>query len=189
LMAPDLVAEFVTAFTAEWNRLAGAAVADRDGITRDLAVTERKLKGLIDAIADGFRGPGLQEQLDALEARKVSLTAKLEAPAPTVPRLHPNLAEIYLAKVQTMQDALAANPSGTAALEAARALIDRVEVTPAATTPGYEVELIGELATMLRFGMGREAPSGAADRALFARSVKVVAGARNRRSHHSTVPI
>jgi site-specific DNA recombinase len=98
LMEPDLVAEFVTAFTAEWNRLAAEASAGRDGAARDLAATERKLKGLIDAIADGFRAPGLQAQLDELEARKAALTAKLAAPAPTVPRLHPNLAEIYRTK-------------------------------------------------------------------------------------------
>ena len=133
LMAPDLVAEFITAFTAEWNRLAAEASAARDGITRDLATTERKLKGLIDAIADGFRAPGLQAQLNELDAKRVSLTAKLDAPAPTVPRLHPNLAEMYRAKVQTIQDALAANPSIKAALEAARALIERIELKPAAT--------------------------------------------------------
>jgi hypothetical protein len=43
--------------------------------------------------------------------------------------------------VQTLQDALAENPSGMAALEAAQALIDRIEIKPAATTPGYEVEM------------------------------------------------
>lgn len=142
-----------------------------------------------DAIADAFRAAGLQAQLDELEAKRVSLKAKLDAPAPTVPRLHPNLAEIYRAKVQTMQDALAKNPSGKAALEAARALIERIELEPAAIKRGYEVELIRELAAMLRFGMGGDAPSAAADRALFARSIKVVAGARNRRSHHSTVTV
>lgn len=178
LMEPDLVAEFVTAFTAEWNRLAAEATAGHDGLARDLATTERKLKGLIDAIADGFRAPGLRAQLDELETKKGTLKAKLEAPAPTAPRLHPNLAEIYRAKVQTLQDALAENPSGTAALEAARALIERIEIQPADTKQGYEIELIGELAAMLRFGMGGDAPSSTSDRALFFSSVKVVAGAR-----------
>jgi hypothetical protein len=61
--------------------------------------------------------PGPQAQLGAFEAKRVSLKAKPDAPAPTVPRLHPNLAEIHRAKVQTMQDALAENPSGNAALD------------------------------------------------------------------------
>lgn len=90
--------------------------------------------------------------LRELEARKAALTAaKLAAAAPTVPQLHPNLAEIYRAKVQTLQDALSAAPSGgTAALQAARALIDRIELKPVASGSGLEIELIGELAAMLR---------------------------------------
>jgi site-specific DNA recombinase len=66
LMAPDLVAEFVTAFTAEWNRLAGQASAGRDGLTRDLAAAERKLKGLIDG--DRRRLPGARSAIAARRA-------------------------------------------------------------------------------------------------------------------------
>jgi hypothetical protein len=58
-------------------------------------------------------------------------------------------------------------------------VIERIELKPAATKRGYEVELIGGLAAMLRFDMGGEAASAVADRALFVRSAKVVAGARN----------
>ena len=53
---------------------------------------------------------------------------------------------------------------------------------PTDTKQGYEVELIGELAAMLRFGMGGDAPSSATDRGLFLSSVKVVAGARFERA-------
>lgn len=45
---------------------------------------------------------------------------KLTAPAPTAPRLHPNLAELYRTTIQTLQEALSAKPSGAATLEAAR---------------------------------------------------------------------
>jgi hypothetical protein len=148
--------QFVTAFTAEWNRLAAEATAGRDGIARDLATTERKLKGRIEAIADGFRAPGLQAELDELEVKKIMLKAKLEAPAPTTPRLHPNLAELYRAKVQTLPDALPINPSGSAALETARALTKFIEISPEQTKQGFEIELIREIATMLRFGIGIE---------------------------------
>jgi hypothetical protein len=65
-----------------------------------------------DAIADGFRAPGLQSQLDEFETRKASLTTKLAAPAPTTPRLHPNLAEIYRTKVQTLQRCTLGQPIG-----------------------------------------------------------------------------
>ena len=64
-----------------------------------------------------------------------------------------------------------------------RTLIERIEVHPAAAG-GMEIEVVGELAAMVRLGMGepaeREAVS-ADGRALFARSVKVVAGTGNHR--------
>ena len=93
-MAPELVAEFIHAFTAEWNRAIAEASAGRDGVRRELAAVERKLNGLINALAEGFRAAGLQGQLDALEARRIELAAKLTAPTPTQPRLHPNVAQV-----------------------------------------------------------------------------------------------
>ena len=60
------------------------------------------------------------------------------------------------------------------------------------TGGGMEIEGVGELAAIVRLGMGEPAEREAATadgRALFARSVKVVAGTRNRRSHYSTVAI
>jgi hypothetical protein len=59
LMQPDLVAEFVAEFTRELNRLAAEASAGIDGKGRELEGVRRKLSGLIDAIADGLRAPGV----------------------------------------------------------------------------------------------------------------------------------
>jgi site-specific DNA recombinase len=64
LMAPVLVADFIRAFTAEWNRALAETCSDRDDSARELARVDRKLKGLIDAIAEGFRARGLQSQLE-----------------------------------------------------------------------------------------------------------------------------
>jgi site-specific DNA recombinase len=58
-MRPDLVAEFVASFTAEWNRLAKASTSGVADKQRELEGVERKLSGLIDAIADGLRAQGL----------------------------------------------------------------------------------------------------------------------------------
>jgi len=55
----------------------------RDAKKRELAEVARKLNGLIDAIADGLRAPGLQQRLDELEARRVQLEQDLA----TVPTL------------------------------------------------------------------------------------------------------
>jgi hypothetical protein len=74
---------------------------------RELEETCRKLDGLIEAIADGFRAPGLQAKLDELEQTKSMLQSEIErAPEPST-RLHPNLAKLYRKKVARLQDALA----------------------------------------------------------------------------------
>ena len=179
LMAPELVADFVRSFTAEWNRAAAEASAGRDGVVRELATVQRKLNGLISALADGFRAAGLQAQLDALETKRIELSGKLAAPAPAQPRLHPNIAQVYRDKVERLQEALQADSGGQAALEAVRALIDRVVLTPAAGGRGFEIELIGEIASMIRLGLAESqkgSRANGADPDLFACSVKVVAG-------------
>ena len=151
LMEPDKVADFVAGFTAEWNRLVAEASVGADAKRRELETVLRKLSGLIDAIADGLRAPGLQRSLDELEATKVALEAEVTAMMPaTPPRLHPNLAEVYRDKVARLQEALAAE-GGTEVLEAFRALIDRVEVHAPPEGGGTpRIELVGHLASMLR---------------------------------------
>ncbi len=112
----------------------------------------RKLAGLIEAIADGLRAAGLQGRLDELESRRATLEAEVDAAerAPAPPRLHANLAEIYRDKVARLREALAAE-GGTEVLEAARALVERVEVHAPAEVGGEpRIELIGELTAMLR---------------------------------------
>ena len=191
LMAPELVAEFVAEFAAEWNRLQAAAGAEAANLRKELAAVERKLAGLIDAIADGFRAPGLQQQLDDLEARKAGLTRQLAQATPAVPRLHPNLGEIYRAKVAALAEALS-GPDGQEALEMVRGLVARVEVLPAAAGEAPEIVLTGEIAAMVGLGLGQASTRGPVTGAtpgavagagsdLFMSSVKVVAGTCNLR--------
>jgi hypothetical protein len=195
LMGPELATEFITAFTAEWNRLTAERSAERGARERELATVVRKLDNLIDAIANGMRGPRLQTQMDELEARKAALEVEMVAATPTAPRLHPNLAQVYREKVAALQTALASADESAAALTAVRELIERIEVQPAADGKGLEIELTGAIASMVRLGLSGDAAarralsSGGGDPDMFASSLKVVAGARNRRSHHSTVPI
>ena len=182
LMQPEHVAIFVAEFTAEWNRLQAGHAASRSGLDREMVQIERKLDGLIEAIADGLRAPGLQAKLDALESRRAELTRLLAEAVSPAPRLHPNLAEIYRAKVAALADALGQdNTDG--ALELVRGLIERVTLTPAAGG-GFEIELVGAIAAMVRLGLalGTNDNSGTVGSAaglgsdLFLGSVKVVAG-------------
>jgi site-specific DNA recombinase len=185
MMDPALVADFVEGFTAEWNRMAVERNGARAQQERELAQVERKLNGLIDALADGFRAPGLQQPLNDLEGRRAALSAALETPASPAPSLHPNLAEIYRERVADLQEALRRDPNGPEALEVVRGLIERVDLHPAPTGPGLEAEISGAIVAMLRLGMtDADRPTRparnrltAVDPALFECSVKVVAGA------------
>ena len=195
LMQPEHVVTFVAEFTAEWNRLQAEVSALATVRRRELDTVQRKLASVIDAIADGLRSPGLQQRLDTLESRKAELERSLAAAPMPAPLLHPNLAQVYRQRVEGLQVALQ-GPDSADALEVVRGLVERVVLHPGADGQrGFEIELVGEIAAMVRLGLSGDAaahrtlPSGGAGPDLFGSSVKVVAGARNRRSHHSSVSI
>ena len=180
-MAPELVKEFIAEFHREVNRLSLNREVDLGRRRRELEDVNRKLRGLIEAIAEGLRAPGLQAKLDELESCKATLEAELAAAPPPAPRLHPNLAEIYRRKVADLQTTLSAPETQTEALEILRGLIERVVLHP--MEKGFEVELIGEIAAMVDLGAQDKAagPKGSAVPEAYRRSVKVVAGERNHR--------
>jgi len=191
LMRPELVEEFIRAFHEEVNRQRHTAELQVEARRRELADTVRKLDGLIEAMAEGFRAPGLQAKLDGLESRKVALERKLADAVAPAPRLHPNLAELYARQVAALHEALADPATRDEALEITRALIERVLVRPGETRGSFEVELEGEIAAMVELAQGAEckkaAQDGAAVPEAFRSSVKVVAGARNHRE--LTLPV
>ena len=184
LMHPDLIKQFISDFTREWNRLAAEAGQAQSAQRQALEAVERQIANVVDAIAEGLRAPGLQAKLDGLEAQRVKLTAELTERPANPPALHPNLADVYRARVARLEQSLA-HRNDPDALEAARALIDRVIVSPPSDPGGPPgIELVGRLQAMLRIG-GAEvsaetrAPS-AAVLSLFDGAVKAGPGAWNR---------
>ncbi len=79
---------------------------------REPAGLERKLEGFYDAIADGLRSPGLNEKLQALEARRDVLRTAVAKPAPSAIRLHGNLAAHYRRKMAALAEALQGPSAG-----------------------------------------------------------------------------
>jgi len=172
-MAPELVAEFVRAFHKEINLQRREDDAMRDAKRRQLADVRRKLDGLIEAIADGLRAPGLQQRLDELEACRIEIEQSLTA-EPTAPvRFHPNLAHVYRRQVEQLQHALNQPEIRHEAVQILRGLIERVSIGPAAK--GLEIEIVGEIAKMVELGIGSSAKQANLSQRL-ARSVKVGCG-------------
>jgi site-specific DNA recombinase len=146
-MHPDLVKEFITAFTAEVNRERQAQEIGIHQRRRELLDVNRRLNGLIEAIADGLRSPGLQQKLEELETRKARLEIDLSSlPAPK-PRLHPSLAELYRRKVSELEAALHDPDSREEAIQILRGLIQYVEIQRA--EKGFDVEFVGDIAQMI----------------------------------------
>ena len=107
LLAPDLVAEFIKGFQEETNALnldrELATVQDKAA----LAKAERSIKSILDAIEDGRYQRSMLDRLDELERQKDQIEARLAKALPPLPRIHPNIAEIYRAKIQRLEGALA----------------------------------------------------------------------------------
>jgi DNA invertase Pin-like site-specific DNA recombinase len=181
LMQPEAVAAFIAAYTSEVNLERGAESADRSRLASERSQIARKLEGLYDAISEGLRTAGLKDRLEDLEARLAELDAKLKAPAPSPIRLHPNLTEIYRRKVGDLAATLSDPEIRTSALETIRGLITRVTVCDGAD--GITLQLEGALTAMIGLAQNdKSPPGGGLDADVLARSVKVVAGARNRRN-------
>ncbi len=180
LMKPELVALFIEEVRVALNASRKGKEAQTARQQRELDQVQRKLSGLIEAIAEGLRSPGIQAKLDELEAQRVRLMASLETSSLPEPVLHPNLAELYQRKVGDLHGALAQPQSRDAALEIVRSLVEKILIHPAGK--GQEIELIGAIANMVALANGgpkstKAALGGAAVRELFESSVKVVAGA------------
>ena len=174
LMHPDLVKEFIAEFHAEVNRQNRGHQLTLENKKRDHAEVTRRHNGLIDAIADGLRTPGLKERLEQLEQRKSELAQAIAEAPPPAPQLHPNLAELYRRKVAELQRAIEDPALRDEALTILRSLIDCVEITPAES--GFEVDFVGEIASMIKLPGGQDAQK----LGHYAISAKRVAGARNR---------
>ena len=182
LMAPELVEEFVRAFQKEVNSQRREDDLLLEVNKRELAEVNRKLNGLIDAIAEGLRAPGLQTRLDELELRRAELAQEIGSASTPPVQLHPNLAQIYRRKIERLQHALKDPEIWDEATQVLRSLIDRVVIAPAET--GFEVEIVGEIAHIIEISMDEGKEKGPVLNERMARSVKVVAGTRNQRCVH-----
>ncbi len=180
LMQPHLVEEFIRAFHAEVNRLEKERNVDRGHTAKYLSKVNQKLDGLYDAIADGLRTPGLKVKLEELEQRKEELELQISSTPPPAPILHPNLAELYRRKVESLHACLDEPDSRTEAAEILRGLVESINVRN--LDDGIEIELVGEIANMIEVAQtadlkGKAASEEAASLKNYTSSVKVVAGA------------
>lgn len=177
LMDPILFEAFVAAFNDEVKRTQGDDAARRQELERKLAGTKQKIARLVRAITDGIDAASVREELTTLERLKVSLLADLAAPSQSAkPLIHPKLAELYRERVAHLEMLLIDDQFGPEAVEAIRALVSEIVLTPNAGV--LEITLNGNLLEMLRLARAdKQKPALGDEDGL--KQVKLVAGARN----------
>jgi site-specific DNA recombinase len=147
LMHPELVTAFVDEFHREVNRQRAEQDGSRERTTRDLEKTEREIRRLIEAMKAGVPGAAVKDEMVALEARRLELRGRLGAASPPMPRLHPNLAQLYRQKVTNLAEALNDENTRLEAAECIRDLIEEIRLVP--ENEKLRVELYGELAALI----------------------------------------
>ncbi len=174
LMDPGLFKAFATEFIAEANRIRMEETADVDAARRDFGRVTQQIDKLVMAIADGADALPLNAKIKELEARQSQLQDRLDHASDPEPLIHPNLAEVYRAKVEDLS-ALLVDPQHKAeAFDIVRGLIDEVHLVP--ENGELRIDLRGELAGILNLCDSKKKPASSYEAR--AQQIKMVAGAR-----------
>jgi hypothetical protein len=178
LLAPELVEQFARDFQEEVNRQAAELNQGRAQDEGRLEAVGRKIASMIRAIEDGLYQPSMKTRMAELETEKAALAERLAAaPEPFKVRLHPNLAEVYRAKVAELHRALEDPSIKAEAMELVRGQIERITLTPG-DDGGLDVALQGDLARILQLCDAGERKSKRPGTDVPGRELSVVAGAR-----------
>ncbi len=162
VMQPDLLAGFAAAFAEAWQERTTAATGNPDQLQRELDTADRRISNLVDALAEGIRAPDITRRLSDLQTRRTELAAILATPHPQVPTIPTDMAAVHRATLAHLSAALTGSDQ-TEAREAARALIDKVIITPP-TDPDDppDIELFGNFPNLFQAaGLVTKTPEGA----------------------------
>ena len=147
LMEPALFREFCEEFTREVNRLRMEAGAALSAARAELPRLSRQIRGMIDAIKDGLYQPSMKVEMERLETRKCEIEQSFAEADEPPPLLHPSLAEIYRARIESLSAALSRKDTREEAAEVVRSLVSAIELTP--ENGELTITLRGDLAAML----------------------------------------
>ena len=126
---------------------------------RELARVRVGIQKAIEAIKEGFVGPELKGEMDALQARKAELTRNLESADELPPLLHPDIAERWRAEITELRDALVEDRCDPEARETVRNMVEEIRLTPREGVLAVDVK--GNLAAMLKAASPNEDWPGA----------------------------
>lgn len=163
LLRPDLIAAAIEFYRQERERLASERAKAARAAERDLSAVEGKIRRIVAAIEDGGQIETLTKRLADLEREKREISARApKTISDNVLSLHPNAANVYRAKIENIQDALAkGDRASEEALQLVRELISSITVTPeSGGGGGPSIEFEGDLAAMLAFSQNQRRDVG-----------------------------
>jgi site-specific DNA recombinase len=179
LMDPALTEVFCEEYTRHLNEARMQRSAAMQGARNELAKVNRDLDRLVQALLDGVPGSRVKDRMAALEARKAELEPALADAVEEPVLLHPNMAQVYRAKVARLVDCLNDERDRTEAVEVLRGLIDRIVLTPKEEEgrQSLSIDLEGALAGVLALAKKHKRPL--AGSGLSVREITLVARAHN----------
>ncbi len=173
LMDPDLFKDFAQEFVAEVNRMRMEETADIDAARSEHNRVENQIDKLVMAIADGADALPLNTKIKELVGRQKELQDMLDHASDPEPLIHPNLAEIYRAKIENLSSLIYDPQFKAEAFDIIRSLIYEVRLIP--ENGILRIELKGELAGILSLCDAKKRPATSYEER--AEQIKMVAGA------------
>lgn len=158
LLKPELVAAYVRAYHDAWRAQRKDVNSRRLDIEKRIAEIQRAELRTVDAIERGTATAIMEARMMERDAERKVLEAELHGLNETPPpiELHPRAAEGFANRISQLQAFLndrttSEEQADVDLIEAARGLVDRIEIKPILATPGspYEVTLFGNLALFL----------------------------------------
>ena len=159
LVSADRVAKAVRAYAEALNSQNRERRAQVEFDRKALEKIERGIAGIMAAIEDGMYQPAMKDRMEELERQKADVLARMEQAPEDVPDIHPNIAEIYKAKVTQLSEALTDPELRDQAAEAFRALVDEVVLEPGDKRGAVNAILRGEVMNILDIVSGRKTRS------------------------------
>ncbi|MGP8025219.1 MAG: recombinase family protein [Acidocella sp.] len=159
MASPDAVAAAVRAYHEESNRLNHERRAQAHADQKALEKIGRAVAGIMAAIEDGMYQPEMKVRMNELERQRAEIIARMAQTPADLPDMHPNVSNLYRAKVAKLAEALDEPETNRDAAEAIRALIGEVVLTPGEQRGEVHASLRGELMAILETaGKGGKPP-------------------------------
>lgn len=152
MLAPEALAAFVETYQDETARLRAETARQEINLTKRLQDLDRKVRNIVDAIAEGYATKAMKESLAEIEHERDEAIASLSVLTAdtSVVELHPKALEEYRRSATSLFEALELDD--VAVSEAGiliRDAIDHILVKPLEKRGTYDLELVTKLDVLM----------------------------------------